>query len=415
MANNTSENQIQEVFFMFQTRVFALLAALLCLFGAAATVQAAEVDCDRIYCFSSGDFSEEELAGICITALPDAETGVVMLGDRVLRPGDILAADQLALMTFAPVRTEEDATATVTYLPIYADRVAPSATMTIGIRGKENQAPIAEDFAAETYKNLPIEGRLKVKDPENETMTFTIVRKPKRGELVINDDGSYLYTPKKNKVGIDSFVYTATDASGKVSRETTVTITIVKPTDSTQYTDTIGKSCRFAAEWMKNTGIFVGEKLDGNACFSPEKEVTRGEFLTMLVKTLDIPMEEDVSVSTYAGEVPAWLQPYLAAAVRSGLVAGLPDSESFGYDQPITEAEAAVMLQNVLDLTAAEETIAVEGAPQWASAALSTLSSYGIQLSSDDTLTRGDAAEALYQASQLAEEAPGMIVIAGQR
>ena len=108
-------------------------------------------------------------------------------------------------------------------------------------------------------------------------MTFTVVRQPKRGSVTIGEDGSFTYTPKKNKVGIDSFTYTAADASGKVSREATVTITILKPTESTQYTDTTGKSCCFAAEWMKNTGIFTGECVAGSACFSPERTVTRGE------------------------------------------------------------------------------------------------------------------------------------------
>lgn len=396
---------------MFAKRIFTLLSVWVLLFGTVSAVRAAEVDCDTVYCFSAEDFSEDNIAGICITDLPDRKLGAVMLGDRVLQPGDILAADQLALMTFAPVRTEEDLTASVTYLPIYEDHVAPSATMTIAIRGKEDKAPVAEDFAAETYKNLPIEGKLKVKDPEGQALTFSVTRSPKRGEVTIHEDGSFTYTPKKNKVGIDSFVYTATDSAGNVSRETTVTITIVKPTDSTQYTDTIGKSCRFAAEWMKNTGIFVGEKLDGNACFSPEKDVTRGEFLTMLVKTLDIP-REDGAASAYAEEVPAWLQPYLAAALRSGLTAGLPDAQTFAADQPITGGEAAVMLQNALDLTivADAETMAEEALPDWASAALRTLNSHGIHLPGEENLTRGEAAQCLYLASQLAQDAPGMDV-----
>lgn len=403
---------------MFAKRFLSMLAALVLILGAAGTAAAAEVDCDAVYCFTGEDFSleEEPVAGICITGLPEAELGTVMLGTRVLRPGDILTAEQLAQMTFVPLRTEEDAAACVSYLPIYESHVAPSATMTISIRGKEDKAPVAEDFAAETYKNLPIDGKLKVKDPEEQAMTYTVTRSPKRGEVTINADGSFTYTPKKNKVGIDSFVYTATDPAGNVSREATVTITIVKPTDATQYTDTLGKSCRFAAEWMKNTGIFVGETLDGNACFNPDKEVTKGEFLTMLVKALDIPAEE-AAASVYDSEYPAWLQPYLAAAVRSGLVAGLPDSETFLADQPISGGEAAVMLQNALDLasSADTQTIAQEEVPDWAASSLNAMASNGICLSCNENLTRAQAAEVLYQVSQLAEDAPGMAVFRAQQ
>ena len=178
-------------------------------------------------------------------------------------------------------------------------------------------------------------------------MTYTVTRQPRRGVVTIAEDGSFTYTPKKNKVGIDSFVYTATDPAGKTSREATVTVTILKPTDATQYTDTLGQDCRFAAEWMRQTGIFVGETLDKIACFGPEKLVTKGEFVTMLVKTLDLPLEQEASYTGYEDEIPLWLQPYLAAAVRSGLTEGL-EQEVFEADSPISVLEMDTLLNNAL-------------------------------------------------------------------
>ena len=370
---------------MLHKRIPALILAAVLL---ALPVSGVEVDCDGRYCFGTGDFSDEDLSGICVTGLPGPDTGVVMLGDRVILTGDILTAEQLNQLVFQPVRRESDISATLSYLPVFSDGVGQESTMTISIRAKENQAPVAEDFAAETYKNLPAEGKLKVKDPEGESMTFTVVRPPKRGQVEIREDGSFTYTPKKNKVGIDSFVYTATDTSGKVSRESTVTITIVKPTDATQYTDTVGRDCRFAAEWMKNTGIFVGESLDGNACFQPDKSVSRGEFLAMLVRTLEIPTGEG-NTAVWNEEVPQWLRPYLNAALRAGVTAGLPQE---GYSEPITGQEAVAMIRNALDLDVAETFAPAEGA-----------------------LTRSDAAMALYQAARLAPEAPGMTVIRKQK
>jgi len=358
---------------MFRNRMLALLAALCCLTGLAVTAAAAEVESGCVYCFSAGDFSQEEnFEGICITKLP--ASGETMLGSRCLRPGDILTAQQVAQMTFCPVKTESDTTAQVEYLPIYAGHVENPAVMTLSIRGREDKAPIAEDCALETYKNLELTGKLKVSDPEGQSLTFIVTRQPKRGTVTIQEDGSFTYTPKKNKVGIDSFTFTATDPAGKVSREATVTITLLKPTEATQYTDTLGKDCRFAAEWMKNTGIFVGESVSGNPCFSPEKAVTRGEFVTMVVKALDIPMEEALSYTGYADEVPTWLQPYLAAAVRAGLTAGMPDQQTFGADNAISGQEAAILLENALD-----REFSLEQA----------------------VLTRADAAQVLYECVQL--------------
>ena len=392
---------------MFRNRIFALLGAVLLLAGLAVPVSAAQVESGSVYCFRAGDFSaEEDLAGICITDLPESRLGTLMLGTRVLRPGDILTAEQLARMTFCPLDTEEDAAAEVGYLPIYADHVAASAAMTIAIRGREDKAPIAEDQALETYKNLPNTAKLKVTDPEGQALTYTVTRQPRRGTVEIAPDGTMTYTPTKNKVGVDSFVYTAADPAGKVSREATVTITILKPTDATQYTDTLGRDCRFAAEWMKNTGIFVGESVAKNACFSPDRQVTRGEFVTMLVNTLELEPEEAFPVTGYTDDIPLWLQPYLAAAIRAGLTAGLPDQETFGPNTPITGAEAAVMLQNALDLRASLPES--DGSlPAWAETALTALADSGILLEADAPLTRGQAANALYQASALrhAEEA----------
>ena len=386
---------------MFRTRFFCLLAALLCLAGLTVPVSAAEVDCGEIYCFTAEDFSgEEPISGICITHLP--ASGDLLLGSRALRPGDILTAGQVAQMTFSSLRSETDSTCEVGYLPIYSGRVADPAVMTLSLRGKENKVPVAEDQALETYKNLPLNGKLKVSDPEEEAMTYTITRQPRRGTVLISGDGSFIYTPKKNKVGVDSFVYTATDASGKVSREATVTVNILKATDHPLYTDTAGHSCRFAAEWMKNTGIFVGESVDGNPCFRPEETVSRGEFTVMLVKALELMEEETSDFTGFSDTIPGWLRPYVAAAVRCGITAGLPDQEVFGADTPITGAEAAVMLHNTLGLSAdaaGDDTGVIQ--PIWAEYALETMSANGMPLTGDALLTRGEAAQILYKASKM--------------
>lgn len=393
---------------MFNTRIAALLLALCCLLGLGSSVLAAEVECDDIYCFSAGDFSEDDrLTGVCITELPDADTGTVLLGTRVLREGDILTADQLAQMTFAPLRTEIDQDAVVTYLPIYADRVEDSASMTIAIRGKEDKAPVAEDTTAETYKNLPAEGTLKVNDPEGAAVTYTVVRQPRRGEVAINPDGTFTYTPKKNKVGTDSFTFTAADPAGNVSREATVTIQIIKPTSVERYTDTAGNSCRFAAEWLRQTGIFEAENIGGESCFYPEKEVFQGEFLAMVIKTLNIPTE-DTAMDCVPTDTPLWLKPYMAAAIRAGLTANLP--EEFKADAPISAETAAIMLQNALDLTVSTELDSGD-VPVWADAALTAMADNGITLTAGQNLTRADAAMALYQVSKLTDIAPGMQIL----
>ena len=387
-------------------RTLCLCLALVC--AAGITCAAVEVDCDSSYCFSGADFAGDEvLSGVCITGLPDKNAGTVLLGQRVVRSGDILTADQLEQLTFQPLRTQEDLQVTVVYLPIYEHRVAPEATMTISIRGKEDLAPVAQDSVLETYKNLPNQGKLNASDPEGEHLTYTLTRAPKRGEVSLQPDGSFTYTPKKNKVGTDSFTYTATDPAGNVSRQATVTIQVLKPTEKTFYTDTLGQDCRFAAEWMKNTGLFVGENIGGQCCFQPGKPVSRGEFLTMLVKTLGMEVEQDATYTGFSDQVPAWLRPYLAAAHRAGLTAGWNGSE-FDAQAPITGKEAALLLQNALDLPTA---VLAEDQSQ-ADWALAVMAENGVALADGQEMNRGQVAMALYRASQLACSAPGMQVLA---
>ena len=389
---------------MRNVRYVCLTLAVVLALGLAVPALAAEVDCDGVYCFGTGDFAqgEETISGICITGLPDSHTGTVMLGSRVLRSGDILTAQQVENMTFQPLRTRDDREAQVTYLPIYENRVEPAAVMTLSIRGKEDKAPAAQDGALETYKNLSNDGKLIAVDPEEQPVIFTLVRQPRRGSVELREDGTFTYSPKKNKVGVDSFTFTAADPAGNVSREATVTVQILKPVDATQYRDTMGTECQFSAQWLRNTGLFAGEQVGGELCFQPEKTVSRGEFLSMLVNLLEIPVEEV--------DAPDWVQPYLDAAIRSGLVSGW-QQESFQMHEALTGAEAAVALQNALDLPAGHEEMTYgEEVPSWAATSLAVMAENGVELTANAPMTRGETAQVLFQISRMAVGAPGTMV-----
>ena len=191
--------------------------------------------------------------------------------------------------------------------------------------------------------------------------------------MTLEAGGKFTYAPKKNKVGRDSFSYEARDPEGKVSREATVFVTILKPSESPLYQDTMGLSCSYSAEWMKNTGIFSAEVLGDSWCFQPEKPVSRGEFLTMLLKTLQIAPEPELTAGLE--EFPQWLQPYVAAAIRSGLTLDLPTPEN--WEEPIREAEAQALAGEALDRSVS--VFSEEDAHE------------------DRALLRGQAAQLLYQ------------------
>lgn len=366
--------------------------------AAGLSFSAAAADSPDVQCFTPAQFESGDsvLTGICLRQLPEQKYGTVMLGSRQLRPGDVLTAEQVGQMTFVCANVAEDTTASISYLPVFSNGLAGEATMTLAIKGRENKPPVAEDCAFETYKNLVITENLRVHDPEGEEMTLTLTRPPKRGSVELKPNGTFTYTPRKNKVGVDSFTFTATDSAGKISREATVTISILKPTDAKQYSDTLGRDCRFQAEWMKNTGIFVGENVGGSPCFLPDQTVSRGEFVTMLVKALDIPTDENVTETGYI-DVPQWLQPYLAAAIRSGLTTGVEAAESFLPSQPVSAQEAASMLCAALKLQPQEQAVLSDGENTVSAQQIAAQNGFTF---TSDVLTRGEAAVLLYQANQ---------------
>ena len=112
---------------------------------------------------------------------------------------------------------------------------------------------------------------------------------------------------------------------------------------------------------------------------------------------------------------PAWMQPYIVSALRSGVITGIQAEEGlvFRPNEALTSAEAAVMLQNLLRLPEAQETAAFsesEAVPTWAASAMGALNDAGLPVSADgctEPVTRREAARLLYAASSLLDGASG--------
>ena len=83
----------------------------------------------------SADGGASGLRGACVTAVPSE--GAVRLGDRVIRPGDVLTADQLRQLTFSGGDTQ----AVMGYLPIGADGLGEETELVFSIHGKKISPP----------------------------------------------------------------------------------------------------------------------------------------------------------------------------------------------------------------------------------------------------------------------------------
>ena len=393
-------------------------AALLALFVLAgsmtlpAAAQVRTVDPTTQFCFSQDDFTTAAADGIFLTAVPRETLATVRYGSRVLKAGDALPTEALGDLTLeAKCVTAQEVT--IGYCTLSDGVLSGVQELKLSILPKEDQPPTAEDGSLETYKNIAGSGTLSAADPEGKPLTYNLVKEPKRGSVELHEDGTFTYTPDKNKVGKDSFTYTVTDSGGNTSEEAKISIEIRKPTDKATYADMDGDPDAFYAMWLKEAGLFTGATVGGNLCFEPEKTVSRGEFLVMVMKLVDAQADETGLTSGFSDEAatPVWLQPYIVSALGSGMISGVSSEDGvvFRPEAALSRAEAAVMLQNVLQLpaptakTVFSETDAA-AVPAWAADATAALSAAGISLGDTaqaDAITRREVAKLLYEVSNL--------------
>ncbi len=126
-------------------------------------------------------------------------------------------------------------TDTFTYRATNGTYVSNIATVSIVVDPR-NDRPVARGDKFITEMNMaltvPAPGLLNNDfDVDNDALTIEIVRKPGRGTLVVEPDGSFVYTPKVNFLGTEYFRYRLFDGI-LYSPIVTVRIVMVRPTYS---------------------------------------------------------------------------------------------------------------------------------------------------------------------------------------
>ncbi len=104
---------------------------------------------------------------------------------------------------------------------------ADSVTSDITLYAKWNSVPTIDDYADSTPFETPISGTVAdgANDNDTDTLTYSKGSSPSNGSVVVNEDGSFTYTPQEGFHGEDSFTITVSDGKGG-SATSTVTITV---------------------------------------------------------------------------------------------------------------------------------------------------------------------------------------------
>lgn len=368
--------------------------------------------------FSPQDFAVESgtdavLSHITLATLPDPGAGALTLGGQALTVGTVVDATALSGLTFQSSPVPTVTTTSFTFTPAFASSSAQpeDTTVTLYLLTAANEAPIARNMDLSTYRNVAITGYFDAVDGEGDTLTFQLTDTPARGSVELAEDGSaqFVYTPYENKTGKDSFTYVAIDSAGNTSAEAKVSIQIDKPDTKVDYADLDGNAAHKAAIRLAEEDIFVGEYRNGQYFFDPDQTVSRAEFLSLAMAAAGLEPMEDVTVTGFSDDaaIPTWAKGCVSAALSAGVIQGSRDGSGapvFGAEDSITQGEATVMLNNLLNVADVPlEVFAAEGSgTHWASQAAANLAASGVLREEDvnsaalgDTLTRADAAELL--------------------
>lgn len=272
--------------------------------------------------------------------------------------------------------------------------------------------PTARDLEIRTYRGIPYQGTLEAADPQGLDLTFAVAEQPKKGTVEL-DGANFVYTPRDNAVGEDCFTYAATNSAGAVSMPAVVTVTIEKVRSGVTYADT-DPATAAAAQCLAEEGIFTGAKIGEKWYFEPERTVSRGEFLAMVLETAGTEVT-DVTMTGFADDdvIPTWAKSYVSAGVAEGIVQGKRTAEGavFSCDDAISHSEAATILNRVLDLGDVELEVWYadrETVPSWAAQAVGNMEAMNVlsvgSFGSGElerAVTRADAARMLAAAETL--------------
>ena len=361
----------------------------------------------------SGD-SGATLRSITVTALPDVGAGTLCVGSQPVGLGTSIDATALEGLRFQSAQNPTVTTTSFLFTPLFSTgQQGEEVTVTLYLLAQENQVPVARNMELVTYKNVPITGYFDAVDSDGDPLTFQLTSTPARGSVALAEDGSsrFVYTPYENKTGSDSFTYVAVDTAGNTSPEAKVSLRIEKPDTKVTYADLEGHEAQKAAIRLAEEGIYVGRYVNGRYFFDPDQAVSRAQFLTMAMAATGLEELEDVALTGFSDDasIPAWAKGPVSAALKAGAIQGSRDETGapvFGAGEAVTRAEAAVILDNLLDVTDVPVEVFSSGAEgHWAAQAVANLSASGV-LSGE----QGDGAQlsgqlTLAQAAQMLDGA----------
>lgn len=362
--------------------------------------------------FDAEDFARamnvSSVKSITITEAPPIADGELLIGTSVVNGNQTVSGANISLMTYSQ---KSDAGA-ASYFKFKTEDSPYEIKCELYMLDSVNHAPTLSTapeltLDVSTHKNVKLYGTLSAYDPEGDDVKIEIVSYPRRGILTMVNaaEGRYTYAPAENFTGADSFTYVARDKYGNYSASKTVSLTVRSTAASVEYEDLVDSPYHNAALTMAEYRIMgAGE----GSLFLPDGTVSREDFLIMAMRSVGITDVAEASATPFAdtADMTDTGRAYVSAAYELGYIKGTYVGDTLCYlpNEPISRAEAAVIVANIIDAaTPAVTPVFSDSAdvPTFARGAVASLNYMGIlsdrsgSIMANADLTRGEAAEML--------------------
>lgn len=163
-------------------------------------------------------------------------TGQTYFSPQVTLPGIATSASIVSLNSPRTVKVDLSGVAAGTVATLYFDLLGngeqngSAIVDNVLILDDSLTAPLANNDTATTNQAMPIAIDVLTNDSDLDgtidPTTFQLAASPAKGTLLINSNGSVIYTPTPSFVGTDSFTYTVFDNDSAMSNEATVAVTV---------------------------------------------------------------------------------------------------------------------------------------------------------------------------------------------
>jgi len=179
-------------------------------------------------------------------------------GDTVSLASGSLTLDADGSYTFTPAADWNGSVPQVTYTVSDGEGGTATAQLNITVT-PVNDPPVAPDDAKTTPEDTPISGQITGSDVDGDPLTYGKGSDPSHGSVVVNPDGSYIYTPAPDYNGDDSFTVTVDDGQGGTTTST-VNITVTPANDPPVAPD----DAKTTPEDTPISGQITGSDVDGD-------------------------------------------------------------------------------------------------------------------------------------------------------